>query len=395
MNTKRSRRKYLIALFSILLLALPATLKAADSRAKATTTVKKGGFPSYFPHFSWATVPRYEQFADANHLLTHAQAKQIASSSSFICVEKNMGVNVVGSADVGAKDTIAQLKALNPRMKALFYFNSFIAWPYDTNSKVFRYGGSIPGKYRSFLIKNPKTGKLESELKQHYRTRVYLFNVLNPAFRSWWADEVGKYVRETGADGVFVDRANTLYSGQLRSNRAEALQAKVDLLKLTRAAIGPRKIMLLNNAAGIPALFQLGDGFMMENYNASMLSKEAIVHEWALMKKIARARKFSVWVVGSAAFPGKDKKTLSKKEISYYLAAFLIGAQPYSYLKYGWGWDLDTGPLASYPDFKKPLGKPLGDYTRPNPNGWIFMRQFEHANVWVDLATHQGRIQWK
>ncbi len=45
---------------------------------------EKDRFPSYFPPFSWATVPRYEQFADSNHLLTYVRAKQIASSSSFI-----------------------------------------------------------------------------------------------------------------------------------------------------------------------------------------------------------------------------------------------------------------------------------------------------------------------
>jgi hypothetical protein len=73
----------------------------------------------------------------------------------------------------------------------------------------------------------------------------------------------------------------------------------------------------------------------------------------------------------------------------------LIGAQRYFYLKYGRGWSLHAGPLVSYPNFKKPLGKPLGGYTRPNPNGWIFTRKIEHANVRGDLATHQGRIEWK
>lgn len=83
-------------------------------------------------------------------------------------------------------------------------------------------------------------------------------------------------------------------------------------------------------------------------------------------------------------------EAMAKKELSFYLAAFLIGAQPYSYLQYGWGWVLHSGPLVEYPEFKKKLGMPLADYTRATPDGWIFQREFEHASVWVDLNEREG-----
>ena len=81
--------------------------------------------------------------------------------------------------------------------------------------------------------------------------------------------------------------------------------------------------------------------------------------------------------------------------MDFYLACYLIGAQPYSYFQYGWGWALTTGPLTDYPQFKKPLGSPLGEYKRESPRGWVFTREFNNASVWLDLQRREGKITWK
>ena len=85
----------------------------------------------------------------------------------------------------------------------------------------------------------------------------------------------------------------------------------------------------------------------------------------------------------------------SKERLEYYQAVYLIGAQPYSYFQYGWGWKLSTGPLEDYPDLMRPLGAPKGAYTRVKKNGWQFTREFERARVWVDTEKGEGRISWK
>lgn len=69
--------------------------------------------------------------------------------------------------------------------------------------------------------------------------------------------------------------------------------------------------------------------------------------------------------------------------------------QKYSYFQNGWGWELKTGPLVEYPELAKPLGPPLNDYTRVDPEGWIFIREFEKAKVTVDLQKRQGNIDWR
>ena len=85
---------------------------------------------------------------------------------------------------------------------------------------------------------------------------------------------------------------------------------------------------------------------------------------------------------------------LSKEKAEFALACYLIGAQPYSYFMYSWGWKLSSGALVDYPEFKKPLGIPKGGYRRTTPDGWEFTREFEHASVWVNTETRQAKITW-
>jgi hypothetical protein len=46
-----------------------------------------------------------------------------------------------------------------------------------------------------------------------------------------------------------------------------------------------------------------------------------------------------------------------------------------------------------YPELRKPLGKPTGDARQES--AWIYIRDFEHADVRVDLEKRKGTIKWK
>ena len=358
------------------------------------------GLASAFPRFSWDKVPVYQMFAHGERLLEDSEVREIASISGFICIEKQHGFKPLGGSDLGTRHEIPRFKAIDPNLKCLFYFNSAFAYTFVTYSKVFGFG-KVDDKFKSFLITDPATGELA------HRGHQYLFDVLNPEFRKWWADTAGRCVRESGADGLFVDQMHGF--AYLRpQKRTEVAKAQAELMRMAKTAIGPDRILLLNNAADIPELFAIGDAFMLEHYDPKLLSKEAMLKDWALLKKISEANKIAVWRIGveiedRTAEGGASKPRLSdavydaraRKQLPFYLAAFLIGAQPYSYFQYGWGWELKTGPLAGFPEFKRPLGKPLGDFTRPDPNGWIFRREFEHASVWLDLNAREGKIEWK
>jgi hypothetical protein len=361
---------------------------------------KTQSFPTHFPAFSWDRVPIYQMFSDGERPLTDEEVGQISATCDFLCIEKNHAHKTFGGAEGGAKHEIARFKALKPETKCLFYFNSAYAFPFTTDSKVFRYG-KVGDGFRSFLLEDPESGELAE------RGRVYYFDVLNPEFRSWWSETVGKYVRETGADGLFVDQMHG-FAWLRGAKKREVAAGQAEMMRMAKAAIGSDKILLLNNAAENPELFKIGDAFMFENFKPDYLTKESILRNWGVIEKISHAGKISVWRIGvevgeKPLADGVEKprltdaeyETLSKKRLPFHLAVFLIGAQPGSYFQYGWGWKLQTGPLAGYPEFSKPLGKPLGEYSRESPDSWVFRRDFEHASVWLDLDGREGKIDWK
>ena len=345
------------------------------------------------PPFSWDTVPIYQMFGDGKRLLTDAELRIVAASSDFICLEKTHGLKKMRCTKLGAKREIERFKKIDPKMFCLFYFNSAYAFPFSKDTQVF--GAEVVEEpFRSFLLSDPKTGEPKR------RGIVRMFDVLNPEFRTWWAETVGKGVRATGADGVFVDQMHgNVFSRRKQQKEVDAAQA--EMMRMAKKAIGPEKILLLNGADS-PELFEIGDAFMFEHPNAArFLTKEAIVADWDLMKKFSAAGKISVWRIGVNKEPKEaklvseaDLEKFSRERLSYYLAAFLIGAQPYSYFQYGWGWTLQDGALVEYPEFSKPLGAPKAEATRPDPAAWIFTREFEKASVRVDLAAGQGEIHW-
>lgn len=367
--------------------------------ARGETSMGTG--PPWYPRFSWETVPLYQMFGSPQ-LLTDEEVSTIAASSDFICIEKAHGLKTLGAAELGAKHEIARFKRANPQTRALFYFNAARAWPFTTYSRGLRFG-AIRDELKPLIARDPQTGELA------HKDQIYAFNVLNPEFRSWWTETVAKGVRETGADGLFVDQMH----GNIwchPGKQVEVAAAQAEMMRMAKAAIGAEKILLLNNGAAIPALFAIGDAFMFEHYSPASIAKEAIVNDWALMKKIAAAGKIVIWRIGVehqpaespvAEVPGESRQqrehrleALSQQQLDFYLAAFLIGAQEYSYFQYGWGWRLETGPLVTYPALTKPVGKPLGEFTRLDPNGWQFSRDFEHVRVRVDLEQRTGHLDW-
>ena len=345
------------------------------------------------PAFSWDKAPIYQMFGDGTRLLNEAELSSIAGSSDFLCIEKSHGFTELGCAKLGAAREIARFKKTDPQTTCLFYFNSAYAYPFTTDSHVF--GKDVIGEpFRSFLLLDPQTGE------PMRRGRVPMFDVLKPGFRTWWAETVGQGVRESGADGLFVDQMHG-FAFHRREQKSEVDAAQAEMMRMAKKAIGPEKILLLNNGAHIPALFEIGDAFMFEHYKTDQLTKEAIVADWDLMKKISAADKIAVWRIGvEVETEGKkdlgaaEFEKLARERLPYHLAVFLIGARPYSYFQYGWGWTLQSGGLVEYPEFSKPLGAPKGDATRPDPAAWTFTRQFERASVRVDLETGTSEIMW-
>ncbi len=189
-------------------------------------------------------------------------------------------------------------------------------------------------------------------------------------------------------------------------------KAHVLLQRQTTRAMGPGKILLCNNAADTPRFIKHCDAVMYEHHKPDQYREnlQRYVDDWEQMRAVANAGKINVYRWG-VNLDGTRFKELGSREraqeehhaelsaiarerISFPLACFLMGAQPYSYFMLSWGWGLYTGALVEFPELNKPLGPPHGPYHRPLADRWIFARHFQHADVWVDLEKEQGIIQW-
>ena len=351
---------------------------------------------SYYPNFSWDQTPQYNMFGDGN-LLTDSERDFVSSHTDFICIEKSHGGSDLGYAELGAQYEATKFHELDADNKVLFYFNSSWAWPFTSYCKDFT-AANIDSNptLKSYIVIDPATGEL------YDRSGTYGFDMMNPEFRTWWVETVTTGVTDAGCDGVFIDQSSGLHWFH------EGGETVVDpvfgeMMANLRLRL-PNKFIIGNKHHEKPLLWPSCDASMFEHYKLDLLSKENLLEDWASMASIAKDNKASIFRVGVSVEAGDEvddmsraEKTaymeqLSKDRVEYYLSVFLIGAQPYSYFQYGWGFQLhDGGALVDYPEFSKPLGAPLGAYER---NGWEFTRVFENASVWVNTETQTAKITW-
>lgn len=402
MNTRHTDISYAaLPLIVLLWVAAGSVVTAEDSpspQESGSLLISDGSRfvpKDFYPEFSWDTTPRYFMFGDKNRVLRPEQVRFIAEQTDFLCIEKSHGMEQLGTAELGAKHEAAAFKQIKPDMKVLFYFNAAYAWPYTSYNKDFTRGQiELKPELKEFLIMHPKTGKLAD------RYGAFCFDVLNPDFRNWWVNTVARGVSDSGCDGAFIDQMHGSVS--LRPDRrAEIERAMGEMMGALKERLGPDKILLANNAYSADAkyVFPVSDAIMFENYATVKSSKESLLSEWGHMLRNAKAGKISVFRLGVEGTGRRNLKPnmpqLSKTKLEFALACYLIGAQPYSYFMYSWGWKLSSGALVDYPDLKRPLGPPKGAYQRTTPDGWEFTREFEHASVWVNTETRQAKITWR
>lgn len=397
---------------AIVLVGGCASYSSLNGKGQAERLVTSNGVvfevADHYPDFSWQTVPTYMMFADGKRLLKDAERRKIVSETDFICIEKNHGLTTLGDAVLGLEHENTAFKELKPGIKVLGYLNGALTYPFTRYTKMLT-AGEIDAhpEMKAFLVTDSKTGELA-------KTRgLYGYNVLNSEMRAWWSDAAADMVRVSGADGIFIDQMHGFSWLHPVEKRQAVVDGVGDMMAQLKAKIGPDKILLANNGAHIEPVFEVSDAFMFEHYKRSAThTKEKLLQDWQLMEKIADAGKICIYRFGASPDGGMPQEAiqagqsqprlrddvyakLAKEQLEFYLSLYLIGAQPYSYFQWNWGWKLQTGPLEHYPELQKPLGKPLGKYTRVHPDQWEFTREFEHASVWVDTDKWVAKIEWK
>lgn len=390
----------------LLLVAVSSVATAEDSPSSQEPSSSLNSDESRFvpkdsyPKFSWETVPVGFHFGKSRSLLTSEEAEFVASRASFICLEKGHATGQFSSTEVGIEREAQQLKKINPDMKVIFYWNTFLDYPMFQAHQEYQ-------QHPQWWLK-----KVDGTLDLKNR-RMKRYDLSHPEVRAWWTDVAQKAVVEGSCDGIFLDalpqvkaEGNKTLWGQEKYDAIQ--QGLADLIKEARTKIGQDKLIFYNGIRSTPSI-QIGvdymdqiDAVMIEHFgHFNSGSKESMLKDIQEMIKAGKHGKivvFKGWpgftFIDGAALrkPMEEKRRLAAENITFALAAFLVGAQEHSYFIYNWGYRMELGCLHWYPEFDKPLGDPLGDMVR---EGWTLSRNFKHASVWVNLESKEAKIAWR
>jgi hypothetical protein len=352
-----------------------------------------------YPKFSWDKVPVAFHFGKEGDLSSD-DVKFISSHSNFIVLEKGHGLPKYKNTETGIEEDAKRLKKLNPDIKVIFYWNSFLDYSMYEAHNVYEnhpewWLKTLDGSY------DLKNGKIKR------------YDLSNPKVREWWVETAKKQILNGSTDGVFMDAfiqvtspANKKLWGEAKFNSIQ--EGLKILIEETRAVLGNDKLIVYNGIRSTPrrnvgnAFPDHTDAVMIEHFGIlQSASKESMLKDIQEMEKAGKTGKIVVfkgwpgyaWIhKGFMSKPHKEKQIISKENITFPLASFLAGAQENSYFIYNWGYRFKHGALDWYPEFDKPLGKPLHDM---KVNKWQLTRDFEHASIWVNLETKEANIIWK
>ena len=351
------------------------------------------------PEFSWDTVPVYIHVGKTSGL-SDDEIDFVATHSDFVCLEKGHGASIHGSSEKGIEHDAARLKKANPRMKVIYYWNTFLDYPMYKAHDVYQ---NNPQWWLRTL-----DGSLDKK-----RGRLKRYDLSNADVRAWWTDEVEKAVVDGSCDGVFMDAFPQITSpanmGLWGEEKYKAiLDGLAATMKLTREKIGADNIIMFNGIRNTDNLhfgmqyLDFVDAAIIEHFDQfQSRDKENVARD--IENTIEAGKKGTIVIMkgwpgfnwterGIRNVPYDELLARARENITFPLACFLVAARPYSYFCYSWGYREQHGSLSDYPEFHKPLGEPKGDGIR---NGWIYTRSFEHVDVWVDVSERTARLDWK
>ena len=160
------------------------------------------------PAFSWDTVPVYWHAANYSGLFNDAAVNFIAHSGfASATLEKAQGLYGADNATTYAEDRILaaarQLKAANPTLPVVAYFNSVLNWPYyrlaeemaTHSSWALRNTSGLP----VLLAGDPSFPQPAAGME--------VFDMSQGVVQAWYAAACSSLTATGSLDGCFQDRA--------------------------------------------------------------------------------------------------------------------------------------------------------------------------------------------
>jgi hypothetical protein len=307
-----------------LLAALPLAL---ISSAVAADNAQRTGWPE----FSWDRVPVYIHVGK-NSGFTEEEIRFVASRSNFVCLEKGHGASVHGSTEKGIEHDAARLKAANPNLKVLYYWNTFLDYSMYEAHRVYE-------NHPDWWLRQVD-GSLDRK-----RGQIRRYDLSNAEVREWWAEEVRKTVVDGSCDGVFMDAFPQIASpANIRlwgKEKYDAIQdGLVATIKLTREKVGPGNVLMFNGIRNTDSLhfgmeyLEFTDAATIEHFDQfQSTDKENLVRDIEAMIVAGKKGKI-VAMKGWPGFNWLDREiqnapydkllAQARKNITFPLACFLM-----------------------------------------------------------------------
>jgi hypothetical protein len=392
---------------SFLLVVLALSLSSCKTQNIDTSSVKL--VKNKLPEFSWDTMPLYMHLRKS----TAFTKKEIKYLSKFplITFEKTTGSKTFGSTEKGTLKAAKAVKNINPNTKILYYKNVVINWKGYKEDEV-------------FFIKHPEAYLEDANGRKALmpNKKTTFFDLSKEYVRSYWLDHVTKMASNSEIDGLFLDAnikvlAPVFFNSRVGKEKQKAIETGyLSMMEELDKRLGKDNLLIANILRARPEFKDSGreylkfftgsylEGFEHENFG--MTYQDYLAKGIETVQKTAREGKVIAMSLGIGkglknAEAGIDdtRKRLNinenfTKRLDYLLAIFLVCAEKHSYVypHDGYGIGKSATWLKTFPQYEKPLGKPLGFAKR---EGYIYTRKFEHLDVILDIKNKKAELNWK
>jgi len=360
---------------------------------------------SIYAEFSWDKVPRWLAIRSGS-TFSDEDINTIANNHQMVMLEKYNSQGT-SSTEKGTLAAAARLKAVNPDIKILFYWNTWINYyGYDANTEY---------EANKWAWSDLKTGVNGQDTLDMFKDLYYTYNYDSPGLRAWWVKTALGMVENDNIDGVFIDKVHSydgmyFVDGEPSTNYIRMLDSLSQLLPEDKIFFG--NILRNERWGGARGHMNYADGSYWERWeyqyrytDPRQTEADARCVNMQLAREAVLKGKIVNFMGGgetTAIRPTEEEENEAnmrgflREDVQFPLAVYLIIADKNAYFNFkesvdaddeDWKWD------ASFlEELNRPLGQPLGD---PEKNGYIFTRSYEKVDVWVNVETTEAKLTWK
>jgi hypothetical protein len=351
-----------------------------------------------YPDWSWERVRTYVAIRRGDDY-SDEQIRELASQD-VVMLEKMNGHETHGSVENGTLVAAKRIKAVNGKVKILFYLNAMLHYG--------GYNANIHFK-EEWALHDPNGDNGPFK----WRGKTLSYDHTNSEFQEWWIQRGLDMLAHDEIDGIFIDAICKTHHPSLRrmmgvswveqhcvAYRATAKQLRE---RLPRGKILIGNVLRAGNGPnGNYENLQYLDGSYLENWS----DPQNIAMSIQLMAKALKEGNMIMLNVAmdDTDFEGcgslNDRYHLLNRPdfIDFPLSCFLLVVQPRAYFSYHAGVDAQPRKLTVFDNTRfdaitRELGRPLGDYVDDGDGG--LSREFEHLKVHVNIKTRQGTLTVK